>query len=466
MLSKLKRYAPLQILSASSLFAVIAIHTRFLSISDYGLLALIVSSVEFCVICLVQWVITTFQRFYNSYDEKSILLGKVVVYLTCMSVLGVVVLVFFYFFTDFHSFYILFLAIFLFILRAVYSFFLEYLRVIDDIGKYRTGLCAQTILSVIFTIFALSIAPNIYSALIALLVSYSVSVLFFLCTVRLGFKLINPLEQKFLKYGVPILISNILVFTANRSDRFILALFSDATQIGLYAGMSSIAIGLISLLFMVIAQPLYPEMARVSDNKPLLVEKQKKYSFIIFTLSIPLVSLIGVISHDLLVFMLGPNFKNADTDIFYLILASSFLYNCKVHYLDHFLQFSRRTDCILYVSIASVTMLFTLVALFESRLDAYILSLLVLCTGLFSIFATLFGIKITNSKFILPTSILPCVLITISAVLITTALYSYCSVELNNFMNMVVKSATFVLTYTLIAFAVNYGDFRTKLVRN
>ena len=46
MLKKLLSYAPVQIVSALSVFLLIAIQTRFLTIAEYGLLALVLVFME------------------------------------------------------------------------------------------------------------------------------------------------------------------------------------------------------------------------------------------------------------------------------------------------------------------------------------------------------------------------------------------------------------------------------------
>nr|WP_257713529.1 hypothetical protein [Vibrio neptunius] len=66
MIKKLFTYAPVQIFSALSLFALIAVQTRFLLPEEYGLLAVLMVIVEASRSVLVQWINNCLIRFYPS----------------------------------------------------------------------------------------------------------------------------------------------------------------------------------------------------------------------------------------------------------------------------------------------------------------------------------------------------------------------------------------------------------------
>lgn len=71
MIASLLKYAPVQVFSALSVFALIAVQTRFLSPEHYGVLAVAMVVLELVRAFSAQWLNTSMLRLYPGYSDRS-----------------------------------------------------------------------------------------------------------------------------------------------------------------------------------------------------------------------------------------------------------------------------------------------------------------------------------------------------------------------------------------------------------
>ena len=148
MLKKLLSYAPVQIVSALSVFLLIAIQTRFLTIAEYGLLALVLVFMETTRAFVAQWINASLIRLLpaESKKGKKELLTLSFQLLLFLIVPGSISLALCLLFSD-ELTIILWLALsLLLICKSFFLYFQESFRLSDNVKKYRYAVSLQAFL--------------------------------------------------------------------------------------------------------------------------------------------------------------------------------------------------------------------------------------------------------------------------------------------------------------------------------
>lgn len=357
MLAKIKTYAPVQVVSAVSVFALIAIQTRFLSVSDYGLLAVLLVILECNRATLVQWVNNSLIRLYPSAnaENKTQLIGlssRIFWAMSCVACGTITVcLVAFsqWSLVNFACVFTLFLA------RALYNYCIERARVEERHSDYRKSVLTQAILSVVVSYIALLIEPSLYSAFFALIISLLISILFTWQRAPLDREQSVQLTQTFYSYGLPFMLTGALGILASRSDRLFIAHFTSFEEAGLYAATANMLFGLMSLVFMVIALPLYPELTKLTKQPEALKRQHGIYGGYLWALSLPALVGLCILSKEVTIVFLGAKYSQVNPWIFYFVASATFIINFRSHFLDHGLQFVLKTKWLPVVTAITLT---------------------------------------------------------------------------------------------------------------
>ncbi|WP_022945840.1 lipopolysaccharide biosynthesis protein [Pseudoalteromonas ruthenica] len=346
MFNKLLSYAPVQIFSALSVFALIAIQTRFLTVSEYGLLAVLLVIMESTRSMFAQWINTALLRFYPSAQsperEQLLCLSSSLLWLFA-AVAVLVVALCLWVFSLFSWSNMLWVAL-LFVAKGTYTYYLERARVCEQVNRYRYATLTQAVLSVVLTLGCLWLDGALHSALIALVASNAIALLFTLRRNPQGHKGTPVLRREFLHYGLPFMFTGALGVLATRSDRIVIAQLTSLEQAGLYAGIANLLVGLMALVFMVVALPLYPELTKLTDKPQQLRQAHSRYGGYLCALAIPALTGLCLLAQPLITVFLGERYQQLDLRVFYAIAAATFILNLRGHYLDHGLQFRLRTQ--------------------------------------------------------------------------------------------------------------------------
>ena len=174
MLKKLLQYAPVQIISALSVFLLIAIQTKFLGVEDYGLLAIFFLVTEVVRSFSAQWVNTSMLRLYpaENSSNKAHFQTIAVCLLSALFVpaSGIIVIAIFYYdlftWTTFGYLSLTLLS------KSAYLFLLDMARLNDQAGAYRLTTMLQSAISLIATYALLTYQASFASAILALIISY------------------------------------------------------------------------------------------------------------------------------------------------------------------------------------------------------------------------------------------------------------------------------------------------------
>jgi O-antigen/teichoic acid export membrane protein len=157
-------------------------------------------------------------------------------------------------------------------------------------------------------------------------------------------------KNQFIAYGLPLLFSGVLTVLSTRVDRVVISELLGLDAIGMYAAFSNMLIGVLALLFMIIAMPLYPELTKHTTCKDSLYKAHENYLNMLLLITIPATVGITLVASPLIEILLGANYKDIDVSLFYWITFSVFCMNFKAHFMDHGLQFTLKTKVLPYIS--------------------------------------------------------------------------------------------------------------------
>ncbi len=389
MLKKLMQYAPVQIFSALSVFLLIAIQTKFLGVEDYGMLAIFFLIIEVVRSFSAQWVNTSLLRLYPAASkENQNHYRTIAVYLLSALFLpaaGLVAAAIFYY--EVFTWSILIYLSLLLLSKSAYMLLLDMARLNDRASAYRTTSMLQSLLSILLTYVFLSYSSVLESALLALAVSYVVVLPFVVIRVRLTILYdAKSLAIPMFTYGLPLLVSGTLASLSSRVDRLFIADSIGLVETGVYSALSNMLLGVMALVFMVVAMPLYPEMTKAINNKAKLAVLHAKYFKMLMLVSLP--ALIGVclIAEPMISLFLTAEYLQYGVELFYILALSVFILNVRGHYVDHGLQFTLNTHFLpfivgvsIIINIALLSILLGEYGLYGAAVASLVTNIITLC---------------------------------------------------------------------------------------
>lgn len=345
MLNRLMQYAPVQILSALSVFFLIALQAKFLTLEKYGVLAIFMLITEVARSFCVQWVNSSMLRLYpnQSHDDKLEYLTAGIVMSASLFIPAMVLIALGIFYYELLSLSTLLLLSLFLLSKSVYLFFLDVARLNNQVTLYKVSSVVQSVSAVITTFFLLKFDASLVNAFFGLVVSYFLVAPLLLKNIKMKLPVNKTAVNSIVKYGLPLMMSGVLANLAARVDRLFVADSVGLAGAGVYAGVSNLLMGVMALVFMVVAMPLYPELTKAIGDKSRLAELHKKYLNMLLLISAPALVGLCVLAEPLIVQFLTPSYLDYGVEIFYILAAAVFLINLRGHYIDHGLQFTLNT---------------------------------------------------------------------------------------------------------------------------
>ncbi|HDZ3708361.1 TPA: oligosaccharide flippase family protein, partial [Vibrio cholerae] len=162
-----------------------------------------------------------------------------------------------------------------------------------------------------------------------------------------------------------------IIAIGSRLDRLFIGKFIGLEETGIYSAFSNTLMGIISLVFMVISVPLYPELTKSTNNKSELINKHQHYLDVLVAITLP--SLLGIcfIAEPLIKVFLSQEYLNQGVELFWILAVSVYVLNLKMHYIDHGLQFLNITKYFPFVAFVSILVNITLLSLTLRTLGVY-----------------------------------------------------------------------------------------------
>ncbi|MDF9401271.1 exopolysaccharide biosynthesis flippase VpsE [Vibrio sp. 1180_3] len=351
MITSLLKYAPIQVFSALSVFVLIAIQTRFLTLKSYGVLAVVLVVLELVRAFSTQWINTSMLRLYPScsVQEQEQLVQSISLMVMIGSLLGFAAITITLFIYQQLSWELSLVLCALLFVKSLFQYQLEFSRLNDRLIVYRQAIFLQSVSAVIFSLLLLSLSATMESALFALTTSYGVGAFV------LGFpsqpKWHSGMLTRLFSYGLPIMVAGGVSVLGGRIDRLFIAHFSGMNETGIYAAQANLLMGVMSLVFMVISVPLYPNLAKCTEDRPTLLRQHQTYLDLLLTLTFPALLGLGFLQEEIIMLLLGEQYLINSQALFWVLALAVYLINFKAHYLDHGLQFLLQTGKLLWISV-------------------------------------------------------------------------------------------------------------------
>ncbi len=466
MLNKLLKYAPVQMFAALSVFALIAIQTKYLSVEAYGILAMFMLITEITRSFSMQWVASSMLRLYPSQTTKikaeylaAAINMLIMLFIPALALIAVGV----FYYELFGAGVFMLLAGFL-LIKTIYLFFIDIARLDDRVNLYRNSSLAQSISAVIFTLLLLKSGATITDALIALIVSYLLPAPFLLKNIKFNFKANKKTYKGLIQYGGPLLLSGIVSILASRADRFFIADGMNMTELGVYSGISNILFGVMALMFMMVAMPLYPELTKAVGDAGKLKLLHQKYLNMLIIVTLPALLGICFVADILIKLFLTPSYLDHGVELFYVLATSVFLLNIRGHYIDHGLQFTLNTKLMPIITTAGLVLNILLLVLLIAPYGLYGAAWAVLITNLVTVLISFsisikLGYKYSADSNVIKT--LCASLVMCACIYATKQLVG----ELDMLYQLIILVTLGVGSYALMQIALNTLNLRSSLSR-
>ena len=376
------------------------VFTRHFAKDSFGQLGLVTITFTFLGMLLFSWISSCLWRFYGRHEASNSLprLYSNLFFLFLVS-LGVVSLVTFIWVWRSENDLIQQLISFSFFQLIFNQLFLGYMVVIRLMGKSGYYNLFQGVRALISLLIALLLVFHFDANITALVSSLAVTdalSLFVLgvlnpAGLKLRIKDVNvKVLKEFLHYGSMGLILNISLLSISYSDRYIIALFHNLEEVGIYDQVSKISQLSMMALITVFLNTINPSLLRTleTDFKHAL-SRMQVYVFVFIFFGIPIVFYLSLFSEEIAGLLLGKAFREGYVIMPYVFLATS-LYGL-TNFFELRLKFSNRMLKLGVVAISTALINIVLNLIFVksfgyqwaayTTLISYLIMLSILCMG-------------------------------------------------------------------------------------
>jgi len=309
------------------------VFTRHFDTEAFGQLGIVSISFSFLGMMLFSWISSCLWRYYSSYKTAS---GLTILYsnLLFLFTISLILLGFIatIWFMESDTALIKELIFYSFLQLIFNQLFLAYMVVIRLTGKSRyytvfQGIRALLSLSLALLLvfyFELGISALVSSLVLVDMGSLVILALVNPAEIKAHFSQINkPALKKLLRYGSLGFILNISLLAVSYSDRYIIALYHDLEQVGIYDQVSKIAQLSIMALITVYFNTINPTLLKTldSDFKGSLA-KMQHYLYPFILIGVPIVVYLSILSEEIAGVLLGINFREGYVMMPYIFMAT------------------------------------------------------------------------------------------------------------------------------------------------
>lgn len=468
MLNRLLQYAPVQVASALSIFSLIALQTRYLGTEDYGLLSVCLVLVEITRSIYSQWLNTALIRHYPSASNtdkntySNIVFSSLIkLFLPVAIAFTTLAIIMFKQVTLTAIFVLLFLVL----VKSTFIFFQEMARLSENSKIYRKATIVQSILSILLSWFFLSLSSNVTTAVAAMVLSYIIALpIIFFKPSLISLKANNPLVKNVLSYGLPLLLSGLVGVVGTRVDRLFIASALGLSEAGIYSALSNTLVGLIALVFMVVALPLYPDLASKVENKKDLYDAHAKYQVILLSISLPALIGLCLISEPLIRIFLTPEYLIYGDELFWALASSAFILNLKMHYIDHGLQFTSKTKNLLYLACYNSSINIFLLCILLPTFGVYGAAYASLTSNITTILLSLYLAKKAGHQYFVSKDSVKVTIATLTMSSLTLLVQQTLPKEMNDILVLIILIPTAVLSFSVSFILLNILNVKSNII--
>ncbi|MGV0755688.1 oligosaccharide flippase family protein [Empedobacter brevis] len=316
------------------------VFTRHYSAEDYGYLGLVMGIFLYISTVSYSWLSSCVWRFYNFFERNKILnkfySNLLFLYLISSVVMFLCSLIFIAFYhTPFLVYKLIILCFFHFVLKELLGLFYVILRIKGYAKLNNTLLITQAVLSFIVLLFSVFVLDFDITSLISSSITIDLIFVIGVVIYLIYHKKIEVLKldlvrmrylRVFLNFGSFILISSMITLLLVSSDRYILAMYDNMKNVGIYTKVYDIAQISITAFVFVFFSVINPKMNKeLSHNIDEADNLLGKYLFgYIFTL-LPVTFLISIFSKEIAEILLGKEFRSGYVIMPY-VFFSAFIY--------------------------------------------------------------------------------------------------------------------------------------------
>lgn len=340
-------------------FLLLPLYTRYLTPTDYGVLETIEISNGIIGIVVTVGIVRALSRFY--YEQKDeeyrsrVISTTYITYaaiaFSCLPVLLVICAPLSGLVLEDRSYgYYFQIGFVSLILGGLIDIGLMYLRLLKKpvffISITISRLILLVTLNILFVVyFKLGVLGILYSSLTVRLLAAPLICFVILSKTKLRFS--SRLSIDMLKYGLPMIPSNLAMTTVKQSDKyFVLALLS-VHDLGIYSlalRFGNTLHNLMTIPFNLAYIPRRFEIMKQGDARSTFARIFTYYTFV--TISVGLA--ISILIPEILVFMVAPAFRSAGT-LVPLVVLSMIIFGTHYHF-DFGILYSKKTKYIAYIN--------------------------------------------------------------------------------------------------------------------
>lgn len=343
-------------------FLAIYVYTRLLKPDEYGVFAMLISSMSMVSAIFFQWLNLGLARYYGAYrDRRDVILSTVIAgfFLAAIATAAIAFLVvtfFSYRFIDDWVFVMLPLA------WALAWFELNQRIANVDLQPIRYGLMAAFKAAVgLATGVALYGILGIHGVLLgvflsALFVPFVFSYNIWL-TVRKAL-IEAPLLRMLFYYGLPLAVGHALTVVVDVSDRFLIAAYRDAAEAGLYSAAYDLVQQVVGVPMIIAYLASFPLILREIDARDSAVIRQRlsDYFVLLAAVSTPILVLFGASSSGVAEVLLGSAYRSAARELMPIIAVAIVLGSLKLYYFDLSFQLGQRTSVLVWPAFVAASL--------------------------------------------------------------------------------------------------------------
>lgn len=347
-------------------FLAIYVYTRLLSPDEYGIYAMLISSMSIVATIFFQWLNLGLARYYLAYrDRRDAMLSTIMAgfFLAVLATGGLALVAAAVFPYDAIQDWAL---VTLLLAWSLAWFELNQRLANADLQPIRYGLLsafkAATGLAVgvglykTFGIYGVLAGAFLSALLVPLVYSYSTW-----GRVRKGL-IDQPLLRKLFYYGLPLAITQALTLVVDVSDRFLIAAYRGSGDAGLYSAAYDLAQQALGVPVIVAYLASFPLIIKEVEHGNGQAVKQRLESHIVMlaVVSTPILALFVTLSSNVAEVVLGDPYQGAAETLMPIIAVAIVLGCLKIYYFDLGFQLSHRTGGLvwpaLYAALANIVL--------------------------------------------------------------------------------------------------------------
>ena len=309
------------------------VFTRHFDTEAFGQLGIVSISFSFLGMMLFSWISSCLWRYYSSYKTSgglTILYTNLLFLFTISLMLLGLITALWHMESD--TDLIKELIFYSFLQLIFNQLFLAYMVVIRLNGKskyYTIFQAVRALMSLSLVLILVFYFDLGISALVSSLVLVDLSSLILLALVNpaeIEFRLsqINkPALKELLQYGSLGFILNISLLSVSYSDRYVIALYFDLEQVGIYDQVSKISQLSIMALITVYFNTINPALLKVLDSDfKGSIAKTQNYLYPFILIGVPIVVYLSIFSEEIAGILLGINFRQGYVMMPYIFMAT------------------------------------------------------------------------------------------------------------------------------------------------